>query len=169
MLIGMMGSGKSSVGRALARRLGWKFVDTDEQVERRAGQGIGEIFSSLGEAAFRTLEREVLLELPDREAVIALGGGAILGPGAPELLSAKGALVWLDAEPEVLAARVGETAERPLLAGIAGAERVERLRSLREERRPAYESASLRILTDAKGVEEVASEVLTALGWEVAA
>lgn len=169
LLTGMMGAGKSSAGRALAARLGWEFIDTDERVERRAGLSISELFQSEGEAHFRRFEREVLCELPDRRAVVALGGGAVVSDQNRRILRAKGVLVWLDARPETLAERVAEDGERPLLAGAVGAARVERLRSLQAERAGAYARADVRVETDGKSPAEVCQAVLRALGWECAA
>ncbi len=165
----MMGSGKSSVGRALARRLAWKFIDTDQRVEALRGLALHEIFARDGEAAFRELERGVLRELPKREAVIALGGGAVVDPGNHRELQSRGVMVWLDARPETLAERLGDDPYRPLLAGATGAERIKRLRQLQTERREAYARAEVRIATDGLTVEQVSAAVLHALGWEAAA
>ena len=169
LLSGMMGSGKSSVGRALAERLGWEFIDTDERVESERGLKVEEIFRQQDEAAFRQLERSVLESLPSRNAVVALGGGAVIAAEIRSLLRTKGTLVWLEAKPETLAARIGNTDSRPLLAGAEGAGRIERLRTLQSERAEAYASAEVRVSTDEKNVEEVCSAVLVALGWEKAA
>ena len=97
----MMGTGKTSVGRLLGRRLGWRFIDTDERVEAHAAVPVRTIFERDGEARFRELERAVLEELPARRAVIALGGGAVVAAENRTLLRDKGTLVWLDAAPEI--------------------------------------------------------------------
>ncbi len=169
LLTGMMGTGKTSVGRLLGRRLGWRFIDTDERVEAHAAVPVRTIFERDGEARFRELERAVLEELPTRRAVIALGGGAVVAAENRTLLRDKGTLVWLDADPEVLAARLPADDERPLLAGLEGAARVERLRQLRNERLAAYRSAELRVATDDRTPEAVCAAVLCALGREDAA
>ena len=169
MLCGIMGSGKTSVGRLLARRLDWEFIDTDGRIEREQGRSIAEIFESQGEAAFRTLERDVLEKLPARGAVIALGGGAVTEPDNRELLRRKGTLIWLDAGPEALAGRVGRATSRPLLAGLDPAGRLERLRELRAARAAAYGEADLRVATDDLTPAQVCGAVLAALGWEDAA
>ncbi len=169
MLTGMMGAGKTSVGRLLAQRLEWEFIDTDERVERAASASIAEIFSRQGEEAFRALEREVLAALPTRNAVIALGGGAAVASESRALLRELGTLVWLDASPDTLAARVGGGDERPVLADLGPGGRVERLAGLRAEREASYARADLRIETDGRTPDEVCAAVLTALGWEDAA
>ena len=165
----MMGSGKSSVGRALAHRLGWEFIDTDERVEVACGLKIDELFRQKGEAAFRQLEREVLESLPSRRAVTALGGGAVVAPENRKLLRSKGVSVWLEAKPETLASRIGAADTRPLLAGTTGEARIERLRALAAERGTAYAWADVRIPTDERSIEAVCAAVLAALGWEQAA
>lgn len=169
MLVGMMGSGKTSVGRLLARRLGWEFIDTDELVEAEGAQAIAEIFAREGEARFRARERKVLEALPRQNAVIALGGGAPVCASNRALLRSKGTLVWLDAQPEALAARVGPAAGRPLLAGLDGRGRLERIRALRAEREAAYAECDLRVPTDDCTPQQVCNAVLSALGWEDAA
>jgi shikimate kinase len=164
-----MGAGKSRVGRALAERLGWTFLDTDVLVEKGAGMKIAEIFAREGEAGFRAREREVLAALPDRACVVALGGGAIVAEENRALLRGKGTLVWLDARPETLVERIGAGAERPLLAGLDREARIAKLGALREAREPAYASARLRVDTDARSVDEVCAAVLAALGAGAAA
>ncbi len=169
LLAGMMGAGKTSVGQLLARHLGWEFVDSDACLEQTHARPIREIFALEGEARFRVLEREALEKLPARQAVVALGGGAVVDPATRKLLRAKGALVWLDASPETLADRVGAAGERPLLADLEGAERIERLRELRAERAAAYADSDLRVDTDGLSPEQVCAAVLCGLGWEDAA
>jgi shikimate kinase len=158
-----MGSGKSRVGRALASRLGWDFVDTDERVEKAAGMRISEIFAREGEAAFRRLESEALAALPARRCVVALGGGAVVSADNRRVLREKGRLVWLDAAPETLAERIGDSQKRPLLAGLDAEGRVARLAQLRAERLAAYSEAELHVRTDGLSVEESAAAVHAAL------
>jgi shikimate kinase len=165
----MMGSGKSSVGRKLARRLGCEFIDTDERVAERAQAPISEIFAREGEAHFRSLERAVLEELPERNAVVALGGGAVTSEANRAILQRKGTIVLLEALPETLAQRLADAADRPLLHGTRGTQRVARLRALRAERADAYAAADFAVETDGRNVDEVCSAVLAALGWECAA
>ena len=135
----MMGSGKSTVGRRLAGELGRAYLDSDDQVCRRTGRSVREIFEADGEAAFRAEERRALAEAvaSAEAAVIAVAGGAVLDPGNRCLLASAGTVVWLDAPPEVLAARVGGGAgsdHRPLL----GDDPLGALRRLDGERRPLY-------------------------------
>lgn len=163
LLVGMMGSGKSVVGRALADRLGWELVDTDREIEQRAGVSISEIFRRDGEDGFRSLERRVLEELPRERAVVALGGGAVVSDRNREILASKGVHVWLDARPETLASRVGEGRDRPLLDGHAGPARIRELSVLLQERRPAYEQAEIRVNTDDCSIHEVADTILDRL------
>jgi shikimate kinase len=164
-----MGSGKSRVGRALASRLGWEFLDTDESVERAAGMKISEIFARDGESAFRRLESEALAALPTHRCVVALGGGAVVSAENRRVLREKGTLVWLDAAPETLVERMGESQKRPLLAGLDRAGRVARLVALRAERLAAYSDAALRVVTDGMAVDEAAAAVQAALAKRSAA
>jgi len=169
LLSGLMGTGKSRVGRALASRLGWDFIDTDEAVERSTGMKISQIFEREGEAAFRAREREALRALPTRRCVVALGGGAVVADETRALLRDKGTLVWLDAAPETLVERLGEARERPLLANLDRAGRIARLAALRAERHSAYAQAPIRVSTDGREVGEVAELVLRALAERSAA
>ena len=158
-LVGMMGAGKSAVGRALARRLGREFVDTDAEVEKRAGASVHEIFESEGEAGFRVREREALEAVAGRPAVVALGGGAIAQPGAPQRLAASGTVVYLQARPETLLARVADAEARPLLRGLDAGARLERIRRLLAARQAAYRTASVIVETDGLDAEAVAEAV----------
>jgi shikimate kinase len=162
-LVGMMGSGKSAVGRALARQLGLSFLDTDERVEARAGRSVAAIFAEGGEAAFRALERGVIEELAGRPAIVALGGGAIAQPGSREELAASGTLVWLRAAPATLLERVGDGSGRPLLESLDRAGRLARLRELLAQREAHYAAADLVVDTDGKPIERVAAEIARAL------
>jgi shikimate kinase len=163
LLTGMMGAGKSRVGRALASVLGFAFADTDLLVEEAAGMKVAEIFAREGEAGFRARERAALAALPERRCVVALGGGAVVAAENRAILAKKGRLVWLDARPETLAARIGDARERPLLAGLDRDGRIARLTALAAEREPAYRQAELRIATDGKSVEDICAELVRAL------
>ncbi len=143
-----MGAGKSSVGRELAARLGRSFVDTDSQVEEAAGMAVSELFEREGEAGFRARERAAIEAVAGRVAVVSLGGGAVAQPGVGERLASTGTVVYLRARPETLLRRVGEGGERPLLANLDAAGRLERIRSLLAERGPLYERAQIVIDTD---------------------
>ena len=163
LLTGLMGSGKSSVGRMLAEDLAWSFIDTDLRVEELRGLPVAEIFAREGEAAFRKLERQVLEALPEGRAVVALGGGAVLSDENRRLLAAKGTRIWLDARPETLLARLGAAEGRPLLEGMDERGRLARLRELARARASAYAEADLRVPTDGLSTREVCARVTKAL------
>lgn len=117
VLVGMMGSGKSTVGRLLAGLLDRPLVDSDTQVQARTGRSVRQIFESDGEAAFRRLEAEALADaVAGPPAVIAAAGGSVLDPANRDLLKRAGTVVWLRADPEVLAPRATRGSHRPLLA-----------------------------------------------------
>jgi 3-dehydroquinate synthase len=158
-LLGMMGAGKSAVGAALAAELGLPFLDLDREVEAAAGRSIAELFADEGEAGFRRRERAALDALAGRRVVVALGGGAPAQPGVPAHLAASGTRVYLRARPETLLARIGEAADRPLLAGLGPAERAAELGRLLAAREPAYLQAELVFDTDGLDVAGVAAEL----------
>ncbi len=162
-LVGMMGAGKSAVGRALAARLGRPFADSDAEVERAAGRSVKAIFESEGEAGFRRREREAIEALADGDRVVALGGGAIAQPGAAARLAQTGTVVYLKASPEALLARVGSGRRRPLLHGLDPAGRLEKLRELLDARRAAYETASVVVCSEGDDVEAVVERVVERL------
>jgi len=161
-LVGMMGVGKSTVGTLLARRLGRPFIDTDQEVERVAGRAIAEIFETDGEVHFRALEAEAIRTASADAAVVALGGGAVVEPGAMERLLASGEVVYLMADPEVLVCRIGDPASRPLLAGLDLNAQIEKLERLLTDRKPFYDQAGIRV--DARGsTEEVVERIVDGL------
>ena len=166
LLVGMMGCGKSTVGPALARLLDRDFVDADRQIEARSGRTIPEIFEADGEAAFRTLEREIIDAVAREGCVVALGGGAIAEPGAPEWLAKLGTVVYLRASLELLVRRVGRAKGRPLLAGLDQAGRRRRIEVMLRDRRSAYETARLIVDTDDRTVAEIAGSIAKDLGIE---
>ena len=139
-----MGSGKTRVGTELAARLRVRFVDSDEQIERREGRTVREIFEADGEAAFRKLETDALAEAVGsaERTVIAAAGGVVLDPANRELLRRAGTVVWLRARPEVLAGRVRVGDHRPLL----GDDALGALRRLDAEREPLYQEVADAIL-----------------------
>ena len=158
-LVGMMGAGKSTVGPALARRLGRRFLDTDQQIEGSSGKEIETIFSEDGEETFRVLEAAVIAEAARGSAVVALGGGAIAEPGAAERLAGWGTVVYLRAMPETLVSRIGDASARPLLRGLSESERLERVRKLLAKREPSYRTARITVDTDHKSASEVVEEL----------
>lgn len=140
-LVGMMGAGKSSVGRRLAARLNVEFRDADTEIEHAAGRPIPEIFQHYGEAAFRDCERKVISRLLDEPPhVLATGGGAFVSPETRERIKDKGLSIWLKAPVDVLLARVKRKDNRPLLKTGDPRETLERL--LRE-REPFYSQADI--------------------------
>jgi shikimate kinase len=169
VLIGFMGAGKSSVGRALSKKLGWAFEDLDDRIERRERRKVHEIFRDSGESEFRRAEHAALKELLSElqtgaERIAALGGGAFVQRENARLIKAGGVpTVFLDADVEELWRRCRRQAEkqgtdRPLLS------RLETFRELYELRRPHYLKASLKQETGRKTVAEVAAELVKALG-----
>jgi shikimate kinase len=146
-LAGFMGSGKSTVARALADRLGWDFIDLDTEIEFAEDTTIAQLFETRGEREFRRIETEALKKVMHRvergmPSVVALGGGSFVQPGNTELLEGHGISVWLDCPFETIQARVTEADSRPL------ARDAERFRQLYEERRAAYGLANYRIDAD---------------------
>src|SRR6185312_1211642 len=137
VLVGMMGAGKSSIGRKLAQRLGLPFVDADSEIERAAGMSISDIFAEHGEPYFRAGEARVIARLLDAgPQVLATGGGAVMDPTTRELIATKSISVWLKADVEVLLRRTKRRGERPL---------VDQLRTLLPLREPFYALADLTI------------------------
>lgn len=135
-LVGMPGSGKSTVGRHLSRQLGWRFADSDVEIERELGESIRSYFEKAGEDSFRALETEVLASLLQRPTmVLATGGGAVLREANRKLLSEHAQVVYLRATPEDLARRLRHDTQRPLLQG---GDPLRKLRDLFQVRDPLY-------------------------------
>jgi shikimate kinase len=153
-LAGMMGSGKSTVARELARLLGRRLVDTDAEVERRAGATVATIFAERGEPAFRRLEREVVAGVAG-PVVVALGGGAFCDPASASRLLSLGPVVFLDVSAAEAARRVGRDEGRPL---------VDRWEELLRARLPLYRRASLAVAVDGIAPDAVARRVAGLLG-----
>lgn len=164
LLIGMMGAGKTSVGELLAARLGRAYVDNDRQVEQATGRTVPEIWEADGEDAFRREEAAALAAATadPTPAVIAVAGGAVLDAANRDSIAAAGTVVWLRAEVDTLARRVGDGEGRPLLSGPEGPEQA--LARLQAERRPLYEAlADVTIDVDDGDPDEVVGLVLAAL------
>ncbi|WP_421865499.1 shikimate kinase [Parvibaculum sp.] len=143
VLVGLMGAGKTTVGRRLARRLDLAFVDTDAEIEEAAGESIPEIFERRGEAAFRAGERRVIARLLDEgPQVLATGGGAFMDPLTRANIAARGISIWLKADLDVLMKRVGKRGDRPLLQ--TGDPR-ETMKRLMDQRYPVYAEADITI------------------------
>ncbi len=165
-LIGYRGSGKSSVAIPLAEKLNVSWIDADDEIERRAGKSIAEIFADDGENHFRQLEREVMQNLLSREKlIIAAGGGAILNAETRRETRAAGPVIWLKAGVEALAQRISQdhttASRRPALTTLAGREEIQNLLDLRE---PLYqECATITVETDSKTIAQIVEEIMTAL------
>lgn len=171
VLVGMMGAGKTTVGRVCAARLGRRFVDTDDAVERAAAMTVAELFEAEGEEGFRVRERAAVADAcaSPEPLVIACGGGAVLDAGSREVLRARGLVVWLDGPPDTLAARAATGRTRPLLERRASVghelEGVATIERLATERAPAYRAAAhVRVDTGGRTVEDVVGRVLEELG-----
>ena len=143
VLVGLMGAGKSTVGRRLAKRLGLTFIDSDSAIEDASGYSAAEVYERFGEKDFRDGERRLVARLVSGEVrVIATGGGAYVDPRTRELLNERSITVWLDAPVEVLAERTGRRDTRPLLRNQDPKGTLERLD---EERRPSYAEAHIHV------------------------
>ncbi|MFC7330267.1 shikimate kinase [Marinactinospora rubrisoli] len=160
VLIGSPGAGKTTVGRALAERLGTAFIDTDDVIAERAGKPVADIFVEDGEEAFRALERQVVAEaLTTHTGVLALGGGAVLNPDTRAALQGHH-VVYLEVEFRDAAKRVGLDQSRPLLAGNPRA----KLRALLEQRLPIYQGLAVStVTTSGYHPEEVVDAIVAAL------
>ncbi|HEX7374655.1 MAG TPA: shikimate kinase AroK [Steroidobacteraceae bacterium] len=161
-LVGPMGSGKSAVGRRLARDLDLEFIDSDEEIERRTGVDIAYIFEKEGEAGFRLREAEVIADLTGRAGVVlATGGGAVLDPGSRERLRSRGRVVYLRTTIEQQLARTRHNADRPLLNNDDPRGTLVRLMAIRA---PLYdEVAWITVDTDGRKVKTVVDQILHAL------
>ena len=155
ILTGFMGTGKTAVGKRLAKRLGWQFVDVDQLIEASAQMPITKIFTQRGEAVFRRLERRYINRvIHGRHQVVATGGGAFVDPANRARLRLSGPVICLTAKPERILERVGRRIEvRPLLAGAA--DPLGRTRTLLTQRERAYAQADLAIDTSGLSVDEV--------------
>jgi shikimate kinase len=161
VLVGMMGAGKSSVGRRLAARLGIAFIDADCEIEVRAGMTIPEFFDRYGEANFRSGEARVIANLLEAGTqVLATGGGAFMHPDTRAAIRRKGISVWLKADYEVLLRRVKRRSDRPMLKTDNPAETLRRLMS---ERDPVYAEADLTIASREVPHDTIVSELISVL------
>ena len=163
VLMGFMGTGKSSVGKILAEKLGWSFFDTDEMIEKQTGFTVAQIFQKSGESAFREFEAQTvsLVSLMDR-AVIATGGGVPLREENVDALERNGVTVCLEAKPETVLERLKESVDvRPLLEGKDPYLKIHELLSAR---RAAYARARHKVPTDDLSPQQVAEKVLSVTG-----
>jgi shikimate kinase len=158
----MMGSGKTSVGRRLARALGWPFQDADWAIEHAAGTSISNIFAEIGEEAFRQSERQVIARLlaeQDRQ-VLALGGGSFVAEETRRLIRERAIAIWLNADLDVLVRRTSRRDDRPLLQA-GNPEAI--LRELLAERRPSYAEADIMVDSGQGSLGDVVERALNAL------
>jgi shikimate kinase len=156
-LVGFMGTGKSTVGRVLAQRLGMALLDSDAEIERRAGTTIAEIFETRGEATFRELEREFVESgHPAEGCIVSCGGGLVLQEGMIARLRQRGVVVCLTARPETILARTQTHKTRPLLNVADPLGRITELLATRE---PVYRAAGTQVLTDYRPLGEIVAHV----------
>ncbi|MBY6128444.1 shikimate kinase [Qipengyuania aquimaris] len=161
VLVGLMGVGKSTIGRRLAGALGRSFVDADEEIERAANRSVGEIFEAHGEAYFRDGERRVIARLMEEgHGVIATGGGAFVDEETRALVLENGLAIWLDCDLDTLVERTSRKDTRPLLK--TGDPR-EILFNLKEQRGPAYSQAQIHVVTDDGPHEATVARILEEL------
>ncbi len=161
VLVGMMGAGKTTVGRRLASRLGRQFVDSDEEIERAAQMSIPEIFEQRGEAEFRAGEMRVIARLlKEKDVVLATGGGAFINPETRALVKAGAISVWLKADIDLLFERVSRRSNRPLLKT---ADPRATLEKLVEDRYPIYAEADVTVVSRDIPQDNVAGDVVNAL------
>jgi shikimate kinase len=161
VLVGMMGVGKTSVGRRLAERLGLDFVDADDEIELAAGLTIAEIFEKFGEDYFRDGERRVIMRLVNGQPqVIATGGGAFINDETRTLIKEKALSIWLDADIDILVDRVSRRGHRPLLSGR---DPREVLIELGKSRNPIYAQADIHVRSDTSPHASTVDTILKAI------
>ena len=159
-IVGFMGTGKSTVGRAVAHKLGFHMVDSDHEIERQQKKSIPEIFAQKGEAAFRAMERAFIEGGHTGErTVVSCGGGLVVQPGMLGLLQSQGVVVCLHASVETILARTSRQQNRPLLVAENPEERI---RTLFAQREPIYRQSGTVILTDSRPLMDIADHVMRA-------
>ena len=157
-LVGFMGTGKSTVGRGVARRIGFRLVDSDHEIERLQGCTIPEIFARDGEPAFRAMEREFIdTGHPAARTIVACGGGLVVQPGMLDLLRTKGVVICLHASLETVLERTMRHRSRPLLEVE---DPMARIRALYAERESIYKRSGSLVLTDARPLNDIVAHVV---------
>ena len=165
-LVGFMGTGKTTVGRAVAHQLGFALLDSDHEIERQQGKPIPEIFAKQGEAAFRVMERAFVEGgHPATGTVVACGGGLVVQPGMLELVKSKGVVICLHASLETILRRTQGNKNRPLLDVENPMERIRALYAVRE---PIYNQAGSIILTDGRTLADIVQHVMRTYRREAA-
>jgi len=163
VLIGMMGSGKSTVGKLLAEQLGYTFIDLDDEIEKIENKKISQIFNDNGEQYFRKLEKEKIKEFVNTEnTVISLGGGTFEDNDTQKILKNLSTIIYLKASPIVIFERIKKEIHRPLLHKNFSVETIE---FILEKRKKNYEKAHYKIVTDRKTPQEIAKEILGVIKW----
>jgi shikimate kinase len=159
-LVGFMGTGKTTVGRVVAQRLGFHLLDSDAEIERLEGRTISEIFATDGEPSFRAMERRFIEDgHPKERTVVACGGGLVVQPGMLDNLRQRGVVVCLHASLQTILERTSRHRTRPLLA-VENPE--ERIRTLFEQREPIYKRCGTVILTDSRPLHDITAHVMRA-------
>lgn len=165
-LVGFMGTGKSTVGRLVARQIGFEFVDSDHEIERLQGKPVSQIFAEQGETAFRAMEREFIASgHPAKKCIVSCGGGLIVPPGMLELLRSRGVIICMHAPIDTILQRTMHATHRPLLA-VENPE--QRLRELYAQRETLYRRSGTMVLTDKRPLREIAAHVLRVYRQEAA-
>jgi len=165
-LVGFMGTGKSTVGRQVAKQMNFDFIDSDQEIERVHGRPVSAIFAEQGEAAFRKMEREFIENgHPAQGCVVACGGGLVVPPGMLELLRSRGVVICLHAPIGTIIERIMHTTHRPLLQAE---DRAQRLRDLYAQREALYRRTGTMVLTDSRPLREIAAHVLRVYRHEAA-
>ena len=163
-LVGFMGTGKSTVGRQVAKQLGFQFVDSDQEIERLERKPVSAIFAEQGEMRFRELERDFVEQgHPDQGCVVACGGGLVVPPGMLELLRQRGIVMCMHAPIETIIQRILHTTHRPLLQ-VEDPEK--RLRDLYAQREDLYRRAGTMVLTDSRPLREIVAHVMRVYLYE---
>lgn len=159
-LVGMMGAGKTTIGRKLANRIGYRFIDTDMLIEQSAGQSIPEIFASEGEAAFRELESQVLSQVSAYTSLVVATGGGVVTRSVNWGHMRHGVVIWLDVPNHVLVARLSEDTHRPLLQGVDLHAKLDMLLS---DRAKLYAQADIHIGYEGKSVGKTCDRIIAAI------